>query len=87
MIGAVDLFYFGELRERLGIDTERVEPPSRVQTVADLIGWLAERGGAYAAALAEPARIGAAVDDQPAGPEDSIFGAGDVALFPPMGAL
>lgn len=87
MIGGLDILYFGSLREALDRDSERVEPPSHVQTVEDLIGWLAGRGGAYAQALGDRSRVGAAVDQEPARPSDSFFGAREVALFPPMGAL
>ena len=82
----LDLLYFGALRDALGRDAERVDPPSHVVTVGDLVGWLAQRGGAYAA-LAEPAPIEAAVEGEPAPRAGSIFGAREVALFPPPGAL
>ena len=84
---ALDLLYFGALRDSLGRDGERVQPPSHVVTVADLIDWLAERGGAYAQAFAEPDRIRAALEAEPIDAGGSIFGAREVALFPPPGAL
>ncbi len=83
----VDLLYFGALRDALGRDAERVDPPSHVVTVGDLVGWLAARGGAYEVALADPARIHAAVEAEPVERDGSIFGAREVALFPPPGAL
>lgn len=79
---AVDLLYFGALRDALGRDGERIDPPSHVLTVADLLVWLGDRGPPYAEALADRASIAAAVDRQHAGPEDSFFGAREVALFP-----
>ncbi|MFN3944521.1 MAG: MoaD/ThiS family protein [Allosphingosinicella sp.] len=81
----VDLLYFGRLREAIGRDTERVDPPSHVLTVEDLLGWLAGQGDPYATGLAGPVR--AAVDRDWAAPGDSFFGAREVALFPPVGAL
>ena len=84
---SIDLLYLGALRETLGRDGERVDPPSHVLTVTDLVRWMAGREEPYASAFAEEARIGAAVEAEPAGPEDSIFGAREVALFPPPGAL
>ena len=80
----VDLLYFGELREAIGRDGERIDPPSHVLTVEDLIRWLAGRGAPYNMALADPGRIRAAVDRQHAAPSDSFFGAKEVALFPPV---
>ena len=84
---SIDLLYLGALRETLGRDGERIDPPSHVLTVADLVRWMADREEPYASAFADPARIGAAVEAQPAGPEEIIFGAREVALYPPPGAL
>ncbi|MFN3389653.1 MAG: MoaD/ThiS family protein [Allosphingosinicella sp.] len=84
---SIDLVYLGALREALGRDRERVDPPSHILTVADLAGWMAERGGAYAKAFAPAAGVRAAVEAEMAEPETSIFGAREVALFPPPGAL
>lgn len=81
----VDLLYFGMLRDALGRDGERVDPPSHVLTVEDLIGWLHERGEPYASALG--GTVEGAVEGEAARPGDSFFGAREVALFPPRGAL
>ena len=84
---AIDLLYFGAFRDAIGRDGERVDPPSHVVTVADLITWLAERGDPYAGAFAQRERVLAAVEAEPAEREGNIFGAREVALFPPPGAL
>ena len=55
------ILYFAWVRERIGHADEIVTPPEHVRTMADLIGWLADRGGGYAEALAEPERLRAAV--------------------------
>jgi sulfur-carrier protein len=81
----VDLLYFGSLRDALGRDGERVDQPSHVLTIDDLIAWLRTRGEPYATALAS--RIEGAVEGQAAAGADSVFGAREVALFPPRGAL
>lgn len=83
----VDLLYFGSLRDAFGRDHERIDPPSHVLTVEDLLKWLRDKGEPYATALAEPARIRAAVDHEQATPDESFFGAREIALMPPMGAL
>lgn len=82
----VDLVYFGHLREALGRDGERIDTPSHVLTIEDLLDWLAARGEPYHRLLADRGRVRAAVDRQHAGPDDSFFGAQEVALFPPPGA-
>jgi sulfur-carrier protein len=81
----VDLRYFGRVREAMGRDTERVDPPSHVLTIDDLVKWLSNRGAPYFEAMAPPLR--AAVDHEWANGGDSFFGAREVALFPPVGAL
>ena len=83
----VDLLYFGTLRDALGKDAERIDPPSHVLTVADLIGWLEARGEPYATALAQPESIAAAVDREHTSHDDSFFGAREVALFPAVSGL
>jgi sulfur-carrier protein len=86
LVGFVDLVYFGSLREALGRDVERIEPPSHVLTIEDLLRWLSERGEPYRGLFADRTRVRAAVDREHAGPGDSFFGAQEVALFPPPGA-
>jgi molybdopterin synthase sulfur carrier subunit len=83
----LDLLYFGALRDSIGRDGERVDPPSHVLTLADLIAWLALRGEPYASAFAEPGPIHGAVEGEAVGAEGSVFGAREVALFPLPGAL
>lgn len=84
---AVDLLYFGTLRDALGRDAERIDPPSHVLTISDLLGWLGERGPPYAEALSDQSWIRAAVDRGHAGLDDSFFGAREVALFPAESGL
>ena len=86
-MASLDLLYFGRLRDAIGRDMERVEPPSHVLTIEDLVKWLRDRGEPYASALTPPERITAAVDKQRPAEDGSFFGAREVALFPPMGAL
>ena len=81
----VDLLYFGSLREALGRERERVDPPSHVLTIEDLVAWLAERGEPYSAALAGEVR--GAVEGRSSASGDSVFGAREVALFPPPGLI
>jgi molybdopterin synthase sulfur carrier subunit len=80
----VDILYFAWVRERIGLDREIVDPPADITDVAGLIGWLASRSPGHAAALGEPSRLRAAVDQQFAGPDAPIGGAREVALFPPV---
>lgn len=76
--------YFASVREGVGRAEETMDVPGRIATVGALVDWLRARDPAYEAALAETARIRAAVDRRHAGPETPIAGAGEVALFPMM---
>lgn len=76
--------YFAWVRERIGHGEEEIAPPAGVDTVADLIGWLAGRGEGYAYAFENPAIIRAALDRTHAPHGAPIAGAREIALFPPM---
>jgi molybdopterin synthase sulfur carrier subunit len=81
---AVELLYFAWVREAIGVGGERVDPPAGIRTVADLLGWLAARGGGHAVAFAEPGRLRAAVDQIFVPMDQSIAGAREIAIFPPV---
>jgi molybdopterin synthase sulfur carrier subunit len=83
----LDLLYFGDVRGGLGRDGERIDPPSHVLTIEDLVAWLSERGAPYDLVFADRARLRAAVDLEHAGISESIFGAREVALFTPVAGL
>jgi molybdopterin synthase sulfur carrier subunit len=78
------LVYFAWVRERIGKTEETLDPPAAVTTVAELIGWLAERGEEYAYAFENPKIIRAAIDRAHVRPEAAIAGAREIAFFPPM---
>ncbi len=78
------IVYFAWVREIVGMDEERVARPAPGATIADLIEQLALRSGGHAQALADPARLRAAIDQRFA-PLDTMIGdAREVALFPPV---
>jgi len=78
------LLYFAWVRERIGLAEEEAVPPAGVGTVADLIDWLSTRSDAHREALADRWRLRAAVDGDFAGPEASVAGAKEIAIFPPV---
>lgn len=78
------ILYFAWVREAIGTGEETATPPGDVVTVRDLIGWLAARGGGYAQALADPARLRAAVDQNFVTLDTPIGAAKEVAIFPPV---
>lgn len=80
----MQLLYFAWVRERIGLGAEEVDPPEAVVNVADLICWLATRSPGHAAALSEPAKLRAAIDQNFAGLDTELKGAKEVAIFPPV---
>lgn len=80
----MDVLYFAWVRESVGAGHETLDPPEAVRTVADLIGWLAERSPGHAEAFREPARLRAAIDQRFVPLEAELAGAKEVALFPPV---
>ena len=81
---SIELLYFARVREAIGSNAETVSPPAEVVTIADLIDWLAARGGGYAEAFADRSLIRAAIGDDFADPDTPIAGAREIALFPPV---
>lgn len=80
----MDLLYFAWVREAVGAGHESVDPPETVRTVADLAAWLAARSPGHAAALADPARLRAAIDQRFVPLDAPLGDAREVALFPPV---
>lgn len=80
----IDILYFAWVRERVGRGKERVDPPARVTTVADLIDWLAASSDGHASAFADRERLRAAVDQRFVALDAPILGAREVAIFPPV---
>jgi sulfur-carrier protein len=78
------LKYFAWVRERVGKSEETVDPPASVQTVGDLMAWLARQGDTYAYAFEKPMIIRAAIDHAHVKPDAAIAGAREIAFFPPM---
>jgi molybdopterin synthase sulfur carrier subunit len=76
--------YFAWVRERVGQAEEEIDPPANVESVADLIAWLAARDEGYAAAFSEPRVIRAAIDQEHVEHETPLAGAREIAFFPPM---
>jgi sulfur-carrier protein len=76
--------YFAWVRERIGLSEEELTPPREVETVRQLVDWLAARGDNYAADFANPKTIRAAIDKTHAAPDSPIGAAREIAFSPPM---
>ncbi|WP_432696832.1 molybdopterin converting factor subunit 1 [Marinobacterium sp. YM272] len=78
------LVYFASVREQLGADTETLDLPAGVTTVAGLVEWLsAERGEPWSSVLGN-ARLLCAVNQEMCGLDTAIAQADEVAFFPPV---
>lgn len=78
------MLYFAWVREAVGVGEEQVSPPPEIATVADLADWLSARSEGHARALADRARLRAAVDQVFVALDAPIAGAQEVAIFPPV---
>ena len=58
--------------------------PENVKTVADLLRWLKSRGEEYEHALQYPDVIRVAINQEHVDHRESLAGASEIALFPPM---
>ncbi|HEX4694807.1 molybdopterin converting factor subunit 1 [Sphingomonas sp.] len=81
---ALQILYFAWVREKIGRGEETIVPPDHVATVRDLIVSLTQRGGGYAEALGDVAKLRAAIDQQFVPLDAPIGGAREVAIFPPV---
>jgi molybdopterin synthase sulfur carrier subunit len=81
---ALEILYFAWVREGIGCSSERVDPPAEVADVGALIAWLATQSTGHARALADTARLRAAVDQEFVALDAPIAGAREVAIFPPV---
>jgi molybdopterin synthase sulfur carrier subunit len=81
---SVKILYFAWVREKTGKSEETVDLPKGVETIADLVAWLKQRGPEYAEAFAKPGVVRAAVDKSHVQPTASIAGAREIAFFPPV---
>ncbi len=80
----VRILYFASIREKLGRDSEEIDLPADVATIAALRTHLRARGGAWADALAEGKLLRAAVNQDMAQPAAAIKAGDEVAFFPPV---
>ena len=78
------LVYFSWVREMIGESVEEIDLPERVRTVGDLVHFLRDRGETYRAVMEHEGVIRFAVDEEVAEHGDSIVGAREIAVFPPM---
>jgi sulfur-carrier protein len=79
-----NLVYFAWVRERIGKPEEEIELPDSVVTVRDLLNHLKGLGEEYENALQFPDVIRVAINQEHVEHDESIVGAREIGIFPPM---
>lgn len=80
----VRIVYFAWVRERIGKSEEELELPQTVTTAEELIKHLSTLGEDYETAFAFPNVIRVAVNQEHIEHHESIAGAREIGIFPPM---
>ncbi|EHS48714.1 molybdopterin converting factor, subunit 1 [Rhizobium sp. PDO1-076] len=80
----VKLVYFAWVRERIGKGEEELDLPASVVTAGDLIAHLVTLGEGYESALQFPNAIRVAINQEHVEHDETIAGAREIGLFPPM---
>lgn len=78
----IQLRYFASLRERLGCDAEQLE--QHPDSVRALKAALAGRGGVWAEVFTAGGSVLAAVNQEMAKDDRSLFSGDEVGFFPPV---
>jgi molybdopterin synthase sulfur carrier subunit len=81
---SVKLVYFAWVRERIGKPEEEIELPAGVVTARDLLNHLKTLGEEYENALQYPEVIRVAIDQEHVEHSETIAGAREIGIFPPM---
>jgi molybdopterin synthase sulfur carrier subunit len=82
--GPIKILYFAWLRERVGLSEEDVDLPEGIGTVGALQDWLRGRSPRHAAGLVTGMTIRCAVNQEFAGPDETVRPGDEVAFFPPV---
>ena len=80
----LELRFFASLREGLGLSGESVTTPPEVKTIADLRGYLAQRGNPWAEVLVSTRVIRCALNQEMVADSTLLVEGAEVAFFPPV---
>lgn len=78
------VLYFARLRDEIGTSEERLDPPSSVKTIRELVAWLRARSDGHAHALGPGAMLKVAVNQTYVGLDAQFAADDEVAIFPPV---
>ena len=80
----IEIKYFARLSESLGKRSDQLEFDDQIQTAADVIQRLIDRGGKWADEFNGDNKILVAINQQMREPEASVNDGDEVAFFPPV---
>ena len=80
----VRLLYFARLREVFATAQEAPDLPEAVRTLADLLDWLAQRGGVWGEELAPGRAYRVAINQDLVEKDAPLRENDEVAIFPPV---
>lgn len=80
----VSLLYFAWVREGVGVGEELLDLPETLCTAADVISWLAARGGGYRSAFADASKLRCAADQVMVALDAPLGSPKEIAFFPPV---
>jgi len=79
----INLLYFGRPCELLNTSGENVDIPDGIATLAELLGWLRQRGENWSSALADN-RVRCAINQEMVTLSAAINEQDDIAIFSPI---
>ena len=80
----LELRFFASLREGLGLSGESITTPPEVKTIADLRGYLAQRGNPWSEVLSSTKVIRCALNQEMVADSTLLVEGAEVAFFPPV---
>lgn len=78
------LLYFARLREALGTSGEEIAMPADVADIAQLMAWLAQRGGAWQEEFTGCRPLRAAINQELVDNATAFKDGDEIAFFPPV---
>ncbi len=78
------VLYFAWFKDKVGTAEEDIPLPDGVADVASLMDWLRSRGGGHAEALADPAIVRCAVNQEYVDGSHPVRDGDEIAFFPPV---
>lgn len=79
----IDILYFASLRDAIGIGKEKMEVTD-INTLADLIEKLQQRGGKWSTAFGDDAALLMSVNREMSNPQAVINDGDEIGFFPPV---